>query len=265
MRERRNCGAANMGDGRDDAGKVPGQLIGNEGAATSRRRRALSDPPSAASDNAEPALTGSIEDQLTLRLGFAACRRRARGRGTSSAGTGSVAAVGPHGHLDPISFPGHRHPRRVHPPSCLPSMRASSSSNGRAGMIFNYLECLVPRLASSDQVVVAITAAAASSPRFAEQLGHLEAPPNVRFDREVRTPDARMRVRFRAQLAATWSMRLIGIAPAASFCHRLTSRSSRRRCTRRPARAGRVRRLHLEAVLHGQGAIRRETAWPSAC
>jgi hypothetical protein len=80
-------------------------------------------------------------------------------------------------------------------------MRALVFEQWQGGHYFNYLECLVPRLASiCDEVVVAVTALAAGSPRFAEQLGHLEALPNVRFDRGVPIPDGRSRLRFRAQL-----------------------------------------------------------------
>ena len=80
-------------------------------------------------------------------------------------------------------------------------MRALVFEQWQGGHYFNYLECLVPRLAQvCDEVVVAVTGLAAQSTRFTEQLGHLEALPNVRFDREVRVPDARTRVRFRAQL-----------------------------------------------------------------
>jgi hypothetical protein len=76
-------------------------------------------------------------------------------------------------------------------------MRALVFEQWQGGHYFNYLECLVPRLASiCDEVVVAVTGLAAASPRFRRAARPLEALPNVRFDREVRVPDARMRVRI---------------------------------------------------------------------
>jgi glycosyltransferase involved in cell wall biosynthesis len=69
----------------------------------------------------------------------------------------------------------------------------------QGGHYFNYLECLVPKLASiSNEVVVAITGTAAASPLFARQLGHLPALPNVRFDLNPTIPrgDTALAVRF---------------------------------------------------------------------
>lgn len=71
----------------------------------------------------------------------------------------------------------------------------------QGGHYFNYLECLVPRLASiSDEVVVAITESAAGSALFAQQLGHLRALDNVHFDTGVVIPQAR------SELGSRWRM-----------------------------------------------------------
>ena len=138
-------------------------------------------------------------------------------------------------------------------------MRALVFEQWQGGHYFNYLECLVPRLASiCDEVVVAITAAAASSPRFAEQLGHLEALPNVRFDREVRMPDARMRVRFRAQLGRNVVDAIDRHRPGCVFLPSADEQVLALPLHALAGQGGRVRRLHLEAVLHYKGYTARD-------
>ena len=138
-------------------------------------------------------------------------------------------------------------------------MRALVFEQWQGGHYFNYLECLVPRLASiCDEVVVAITAAAASSPRFAEQLGHLEALPNVRFDREVRMPDARMRVRFRAQLGRNVVDAIDRHRPDCVFLPSADEQVLALPLHALAGQGGRVRRLHLEAVLHYKGYTARD-------
>ena len=80
-------------------------------------------------------------------------------------------------------------------------MRTLVFEQWQGGHYFNYLECLVPRLAElSGEVIVAITDRAASSERFARQLGHLRNLPNVRFDRQVTVPDRKNRWMFRMKL-----------------------------------------------------------------
>lgn len=62
----------------------------------------------------------------------------------------------------------------------------------QGGHYFNYLECLVPKLAElSDEVVVAITATAASSEAFARKLGHLRQLSNVYFDTAATVPQVK--------------------------------------------------------------------------
>jgi len=71
----------------------------------------------------------------------------------------------------------------------------------QGGHYFNYLECLIPRLAMfCDEVVVAVTESAASSALFAEKLAKFATLPNVRFDREVTLPRARTALAFRLRL-----------------------------------------------------------------
>jgi len=81
------------------------------------------------------------------------------------------------------------------------SMRTLVFEQWQGGHYFNYLECLVPRLAAmSSEVVVAITEDAASTELFNHQLGHLRSLPNVRFDLETRVPDEKSAARFRRRL-----------------------------------------------------------------
>lgn len=80
-------------------------------------------------------------------------------------------------------------------------MRILVFEQWQGGHYFNYLACLVPRLAAiSRDVVVAITKRAARSELFERQLGHLRELPNVRFDEEVTVPQHKCRVMFRASL-----------------------------------------------------------------
>jgi len=80
-------------------------------------------------------------------------------------------------------------------------MRTLVFEQWQGGHYFNYLECLVPRLAAiSDEVIVAITNRAASSDLFAQQLGHLRSLPNVRFDLEATVPDHKLGLAFRTSL-----------------------------------------------------------------
>ena len=80
-------------------------------------------------------------------------------------------------------------------------MRALIFEQWAGGHYFNYLECLVPRLAAiAQEVVVAITRHAGSSPAFARQLGHLRKLPGVRFDEEVAIPGDRWSPMFRLRL-----------------------------------------------------------------
>lgn len=80
-------------------------------------------------------------------------------------------------------------------------MRTLIFEQWQGGHYFNYLECLVPRLAAiSDEVIVAITNRAASSDLFARQLGHLRNLPNVRFDLEVTVPEHKLGLAFRMNL-----------------------------------------------------------------
>ena len=68
-------------------------------------------------------------------------------------------------------------------------MRVLVFEQWQGGHYFNYLECLVPRLAQcADEVVVSITDAAYRSSLFAEQLRPLEAIANVRIDAQVPLP-----------------------------------------------------------------------------
>ncbi|MES2992937.1 MAG: glycosyltransferase [Pseudomonadota bacterium] len=68
-------------------------------------------------------------------------------------------------------------------------MRILVFEQWHGGHYFNYLECLVPRLAQiADEVIVAITETAYRSPLFADQLGPLETLVNVRFDASVSLP-----------------------------------------------------------------------------
>src|SRR6187402_2370685 len=138
-------------------------------------------------------------------------------------------------------------------------MRALVFEQWRGGHYFNYLECLVPRLASvCDEVVVAITGLAAASPRFAEQLGHLEALANVRFDREVRVPETRTRVRFRAQLGRNVIDAIDRHRPDCVFLPSADEQVLALPLHALAGRGGRVRRLHLEAVLHYKGYTARD-------
>lgn len=80
-------------------------------------------------------------------------------------------------------------------------MRTLVFEQWHGGHYFNYLECLVPRLAAlSGEVVVAITKLAARSELFARQLGHLRALPNVRIDDGVGIPQDRSRAMYRLRL-----------------------------------------------------------------
>ncbi len=138
-------------------------------------------------------------------------------------------------------------------------MRALVFEQWQGGHYFNYLECLVPRLASiCDEVVVAVTGLAAASPRFAEQLGHLEALANVRFDREVRVPDARMRVKFRAQLGRNVVDAIDRHQPDCVFLPSADEQVLALPLHALAGQGGRVRRLHLEAVLHYKGYTARD-------
>jgi len=70
----------------------------------------------------------------------------------------------------------------------------------QGGHYFNYLECLIPRLAEfSHEVVAAVTERAASSELFARQLAPLARLANVRFDSTVPFPDGHG-LAFRRQL-----------------------------------------------------------------
>lgn len=72
----------------------------------------------------------------------------------------------------------------------------------QGGHYFNYLECLVPRLAQiADEVVVAVTRKAAASELFARQLGHLAHLPQVRIDASVPIPEDKSGAAFRWRLA----------------------------------------------------------------
>jgi glycosyltransferase involved in cell wall biosynthesis len=80
-------------------------------------------------------------------------------------------------------------------------MRTLVFEQWHGGHYFNYLECLVPRLAAlSGDVVVAITRLAARSELFARKLGHVRELPNVRIDDEVGIPQERSRVLYRLRL-----------------------------------------------------------------
>ena len=80
-------------------------------------------------------------------------------------------------------------------------MRVLVFEQWQGGHYFNYLECLVPRLAqAADEVVVAITDSAYRSKLFAEQLGALQALPNVRFDAHVPLPRRAAPVAYRLTL-----------------------------------------------------------------
>jgi glycosyltransferase involved in cell wall biosynthesis len=139
-------------------------------------------------------------------------------------------------------------------------MRALVFEQWQGGHYFNYLECLVPRLASiCDEVVVAVTALAAGSPRFAEQLGHLEALPNVRFDRGVPIPDGRSRLRFRAQLGRNVVDAIDRHRPHCVFLPSADEQVLALPLHALAGRAGRARRVHLEAVLHYKGYTARDS------
>lgn len=80
-------------------------------------------------------------------------------------------------------------------------MRVLVFEQWQGGHYFNYLECLVPRLAQiADEVVVAITDAAYCSTLFAQQLGPLEAYANVRFDARVPLPRPASPIAYRLAL-----------------------------------------------------------------
>ena len=80
-------------------------------------------------------------------------------------------------------------------------MKALVFEQWQGGHYFNYLECLVPRLAAfCDEVVVAMTKNAASSVAFQEKLGKVATLPNVRLDCEVQIPQERSSLGFRVRL-----------------------------------------------------------------
>jgi glycosyltransferase involved in cell wall biosynthesis len=92
---------------------------------------------------------------------------------------------------------GHRKPYR----SIGEGVKALVFEQWQGGHYFNYLECLVPRLAAfCDKVVVAVTESAASSELFARQLGQIADLPNVQIDREVALPRERTAMGFRLRL-----------------------------------------------------------------
>lgn len=80
-------------------------------------------------------------------------------------------------------------------------MKALVLEHWSGGHHFNYVECLVRRLAGfCSEVVVATTPYSASSALFTRQLGPLRSLPNVRFDEELPVPRASGRLRFRLSL-----------------------------------------------------------------
>ena len=80
-------------------------------------------------------------------------------------------------------------------------MKALVFEQWQGGHYFNYLECLVPRLASfCDEVVMAVTESAATSAVFAEKLGKVAALPGVRIDCGVAIPRERTSAAIRLRL-----------------------------------------------------------------
>ena len=80
-------------------------------------------------------------------------------------------------------------------------MRVLVFEQWQGGHYFNYLECLVPRLAQvASEVVVAITDEAYRSALFSHQLAPLERLPNVRFDAQVPLPRRESAIAYRLTL-----------------------------------------------------------------
>jgi len=139
-------------------------------------------------------------------------------------------------------------------------MRALVFEQWQGGHYFNYLECLVPRLASfCDEVVVAITGSAAKSPRFAEQLAPLTALPNVRFDCETAVPKHRSRLRFRLALGTNL---VDAVERNRPDCIVLPSADEQVLVLPLHALFGAARSLrgvHVEAILHYKGYTARDS------
>jgi glycosyltransferase involved in cell wall biosynthesis len=130
-------------------------------------------------------------------------------------------------------------------------MRVLVFEQWHGGHYFNYLECLVPRLAAvSGEVVVAITKLAASSDLFARQLGHLRNLPNVRFDDEVPIPRSTSRLMYRMQLGRNLIEAIARSKPDYVF---LTSADEQVLALPLQTLGGarrRMRELPIEAVIH---------------
>jgi len=97
-------------------------------------------------------------------------------------------------------------------------MKALVFEQWQGGHYFNYLACLVPRLAAlCDEVVVAITESAHSAPLFDTQLGHLRTLGNVRFDLGVVLPRPGNPVATRLQIGRNLSRAIARAQPEFVF------------------------------------------------
>ena len=130
-------------------------------------------------------------------------------------------------------------------------MRTLVFEQWHGGHYFNYLECLVPRLAAlSGEVVVAVTKFAAQSELFARQLGHLRRLPNVRFDEAVPIPHDRSALAYRLRLGRNLVDAIVRNQPDYVF---LTSADEQLLALPLYALGGagrRIRRARIEAVIH---------------
>ena len=139
-------------------------------------------------------------------------------------------------------------------------MRALVFEQWQGGHYFNYLECLVPRLASiCDEVVVAITGVAAASPQFAEQLSHLRLLPNVRFDTTVTVPSGKSRLLFRKNLGRNVVDAIGRNRPDCVFLPSADEQVLALPLHALAGRGGPVRRIHVEAVIHYKGYTARDS------
>lgn len=136
-------------------------------------------------------------------------------------------------------------------------MRVLVFEQWNGGHYFNYIECLVPRLAQiASEVVVAITEAASRTPLFAEQLAPLQALPNVRFDTSVPLPQWSSAAAYRLTLGRHVIDAVRRHRPDALFLPSADEQSLPFPLLAR--QAGR-RSLHVEAVIHYRTYLARDT------